>query len=130
MALTPEREAELRAEMEEAGVLSPNLPRPKVVVRDDRVKRDADVHVSRADPNAVDGDRVVEVRVDFARQFAAALVSEAQRTLGVDEGWVDGRRVVRGYWTLVDGKPCYVEVEKSSNRVVSEYNPLSPERVP
>jgi hypothetical protein len=40
------------------------LPRPKVVTRDDLgTIRDADVHVSRADPNTASGqDKVVEVR--------------------------------------------------------------------
>jgi hypothetical protein len=40
------------------------LPRPKVVTRDDLgTVRDADVHVSRADPNTANGqDKVVEVR--------------------------------------------------------------------
>lgn len=40
------------------------LPRPKVVTRDDLgTVRDADVHVSRTDPNTASGqDKVVEVR--------------------------------------------------------------------
>ena len=40
------------------------LPKPKVVTRDDLgTIRDADVHVSRADPNTASGqDKVVEVR--------------------------------------------------------------------
>jgi hypothetical protein len=40
------------------------LPKPKVVTRDDLGNiRDADVHVSRADPNSASGqDKVVEVR--------------------------------------------------------------------
>ena len=44
--------------------------------------------------------------------------------LGVDEGLVNGRLALRGYWTLVDGRPRYVEVEGPANLVVSEYNPL------
>src|SRR5262249_9544166 len=132
MALTPEEEAELWVELEnEFG--RPAIPRPKVVVRDDRVKRDADVHVSRADPNAkcmaVHGDRLVEVRVKdiFGKR---PLTPEAKRVLGVDEGYVDGRLAIVGYWKLVDDKPRYVEVEKPANRVQSEYNPFSKERMP
>jgi hypothetical protein len=60
--VTPERKAEIRAKIERVlGLKSP--PRPKVVTRDGTTVRDADVHVSRVDPNvanAVDG--VVAVR--------------------------------------------------------------------
>jgi hypothetical protein len=40
------------------------MPKPKVVTRDDLgTIRDADVHVSRTDPNAADGHhRTIEVR--------------------------------------------------------------------
>ena len=125
MPITPEREAELLSRLDEAGALPP-LAKPKVVVRDDVVKRDANVRVSRADPNATaDNDRLVEVRVKDL--FA---VPKAQRMLGVDEALVGGRTVMKGYWTLVDGSPCYVEVEKDTNRVVSEYNPFSKDRLP
>jgi hypothetical protein len=61
-ALTPERKAEIRAIVDEIVGPTP-MPRPKVVARNDLgTVRDADVHVSRADPNAPGGDRVVEVR--------------------------------------------------------------------
>ena len=63
MPLTPERKAELWLFWED--LLGPMpMPKPKVVTRDDLgTIRDADVHVSRADPNAVDGvHRTVEVR--------------------------------------------------------------------
>lgn len=64
--ITPERKAELEAELDELFGLVPTLPKPKVITRDDRgTIRDADVHVSRADPNAAeDADRVVQVRRD------------------------------------------------------------------
>jgi hypothetical protein len=55
--------AQFLREME--GILGqPPTPRPKVVARSDLgIVRDADVHISRADPNAADGrDRTVEVR--------------------------------------------------------------------
>lgn len=50
MAVTPERKAELIAELKE--IIGPKpKDRPKVVASDAGVIRDADVHVSRADPN-------------------------------------------------------------------------------
>ena len=50
MAVTPERKAELIAQLEE--IIGPTqMPRPKVVTKDADVVRDADPHVSRADPN-------------------------------------------------------------------------------
>lgn len=67
--MTPERKAELRAEIE--AFLSPtppaepmSAPKPKVevVASEGRVIRDTDVVVSRADPNAQRGDTVVHVR--------------------------------------------------------------------
>jgi hypothetical protein len=59
--MTPERKAQLLAELEE--IVGPRpLPRPKVVTRDGATIRDADVHVSAADPNARGADRVVAVR--------------------------------------------------------------------
>src|SRR5262245_32567172 len=99
MSITREREAELLARLEKAGGLPP-LPRPKVVVRDDQVKRDADVHVSRADPNAESGDRVVKVRAEdlFGKR---SLMPEAKQVLGVDEGYVDGRLTLAGVSDLV-----------------------------
>jgi hypothetical protein len=62
--LTPERKAEIRAIVENC-VGRFRMPRPKVVTRNDvGTIRDADVHVSRADPNAKASgqDKVVEVR--------------------------------------------------------------------
>jgi hypothetical protein len=57
MALTPDKRKMILE------VLGEMLPRPKVVTRDDLgTIRDADVHVSRADPNTGGKDKVVEVR--------------------------------------------------------------------
>src|SRR5262245_16705391 len=108
MSITPEREAELLTQLEEAGGLGP-LPKPKVVARDGVVKRSAKVWVSRADPNADGSNRIVE--------------------LGVDEGFVDGRLTIVGYWTLMDGKPHYVRVERPANHVERDYNPFSKGRM-
>jgi hypothetical protein len=60
--MTPERKAEILAEIEQ--IIGPSPRRkPKVVARDDLgTVRDADVLVSRADPNAVDG-QPTEVQV-------------------------------------------------------------------
>ena len=63
MALTPERKAQLYAELDKIIGLTA-LPRPKVVTQDGVTIRDADVQVSRADPNARGADRIVEVRRD------------------------------------------------------------------
>jgi hypothetical protein len=62
MAVTPERRAELEAELDRLMGLSP--PKPKVVASDGRIVRDADVHVSPADErNSLYGTReVVSVR--------------------------------------------------------------------
>jgi hypothetical protein len=67
--MTPERKAELRAEIET--FLGP-LPTPKpaaapkpkvgIVASEGRVIRDVDVIVSRADPNAQRGDTMIHVR--------------------------------------------------------------------
>jgi hypothetical protein len=55
MAVTPERKAELIAALEE--LIGPRpMPKPKVVIRDDDIVRDADPHVSRADPNYVESE--------------------------------------------------------------------------
>ncbi len=62
MALTPEQEAEIERDVEEIIGRRP-LPKPKVVARNDLGPiRDADVHVSRADPNSGGEARVVQVR--------------------------------------------------------------------
>jgi hypothetical protein len=62
MTVTPERRAELYAMFDE--IVGNRRPKPKVVARDDiGTVRDADVHVSRADPNAARGvAEVVTVR--------------------------------------------------------------------
>ena len=68
MAVTPERKAELIAALEE--LIGPKrMERPKVVIRDADVVRDADPHVSRADPNYArsDGGVVRVRRNDFVR---------------------------------------------------------------
>jgi hypothetical protein len=52
MSVDPKRVSELVALMEKALGLTPNpKPKPKVVVNEERVVRDADVRVSPADPN-------------------------------------------------------------------------------
>ena len=60
--MTPERKAEIEARLE--ALLFPKpLPKPKVVARNDLGEiRDADVHVSRADPNSSGKAEVVNVR--------------------------------------------------------------------
>jgi hypothetical protein len=70
MTITPEKFAEISARMEARKARLKPKPKPKVVVSDTRnaagrpeVIRDADVVVSRADPNARHAtDGVVEVR--------------------------------------------------------------------
>src|SRR6516165_7949986 len=66
MAVTPERKAELIAALEE--LIGPKrMERPKVVTNESGVVRDADPHVSRADPNypGSDGGVVRVRRSDF-----------------------------------------------------------------
>jgi hypothetical protein len=68
MAVTPERKAELIAALEE--LIGPRpIEKPKVVASEGDVIRDAEPHVSRADPNyARSDDGVVRVqRNDFVR---------------------------------------------------------------
>jgi hypothetical protein len=77
--MTPERKAQILRELEPI-LGPPPVPKPKVVTRSDvGTIRDADVHVSRADPNAVDGQEMkVEVRrPDWVKINMAAY--EAQR---------------------------------------------------
>ena len=64
MTVSPERTAELVAMLEKALGLTPKLkPKPKAVVDDGEVVRDADVRVSPADPNYRGSDSgVVKVR--------------------------------------------------------------------
>jgi hypothetical protein len=70
MAVSPERTAELVALLEKALGLTPRpRPKPKAVVDDGEVVRDADVRVSPSDPNYRGSDEgVVRVRrSDFVR---------------------------------------------------------------
>ena len=62
MAVTPKRKAEIIAQLEE--IMGRKLmARPKVVVKDNEIVRDAEPHVSKADPNYPNSDRgVVTVR--------------------------------------------------------------------
>jgi len=63
----------------------PPMPKPKVVVRDDLgTVRDADVHVSRADPNADGTDKVVPVR---RPDWVTINFAEYERQREVDEAW-------------------------------------------
>jgi hypothetical protein len=65
------------------------LPRPKVVTRDDLgTIRDADVHVSRADPNTASGqDKVVEVRrPDYAPSTSPSGSASKKRSGRNDSG--------------------------------------------
>jgi hypothetical protein len=64
MAVSPERTAELVALLEKALGLTPRpKPKPKAVVDDGEVVRDADVRVSPTDPNYRGSDEgVVRVR--------------------------------------------------------------------
>jgi hypothetical protein len=81
------RKAAVWAELDE--MFGKRPAKPKAVVADGVAVRDADVRVSRADPNAVEGtDRVVEVRrvdwvtVDmeaYERQQAQRAAERAQR---------------------------------------------------
>jgi len=70
MAVSPERTAELVALLEKALGLTPRpRPKPKFVVNEEEVVRDADVRVSPSDPNYRGSDEgVVKVRrSDFVR---------------------------------------------------------------
>jgi hypothetical protein len=85
MAITPERLAEIKADLEETlGPLNPQL-KPKVVTKNAEEVRDADVHVSRADKNAKKGvDEVVQVRrADWVMVDMAAY--EAQQKWKAEE---------------------------------------------
>jgi hypothetical protein len=92
--MTPERKAEVDAEAERIleEVLGPlPMPKPNVVTRDDLgTVRDADVHVSRADPNADGTDKVVPVRRPdwVAINYAAYEAQRADKA-----AW---RRYIRG----------------------------------
>jgi hypothetical protein len=61
MTVTPERKAELIAQLEE--IIGHKRIRPKVVASETNVVRDADVKVSKADPNYAKSEKgVVRVR--------------------------------------------------------------------
>ncbi len=60
MALTQQQRAEIKAAFKK--IKSKPLPKPKVVADDLGPIRDADVHVSRVDPNGQGQARVVQVR--------------------------------------------------------------------
>ena len=63
MAISPEREAELSAVAKEfLRDYYHTVPKPKAVVVEDQVVRDADVEVSKADKNCTSEDKVVRVR--------------------------------------------------------------------
>lgn len=79
--MTAARNAELFAELEKLTGLKPKpvaLPKPQVVVERGEVVRDAEVAVSRSDPNAANANgagivQVQRVRINMAaaeRQFA------------------------------------------------------------
>ena len=79
MTVTPERKAELIAALEELIGPTP-APKPKVVTRDADVIRDADPHVSRADPNYPKSDQgVVSVRRSDFVTIRMDLWEEQQR---------------------------------------------------
>src|SRR5262245_13745633 len=79
MSVTPERKAELIAQLEE--IIGPTkMPKPKVVTRDADVVRDADPHVSTADPNYAGSDGgVVRVRRKDFVTINMGLWEEQQR---------------------------------------------------
>jgi hypothetical protein len=81
MTVTPERKAELIAALEE--LIGPKrMERPKVVTRDADVVRDAEPHVSRADPNYArsEGGVVRVRRSDFVRINISVGSSTARET--------------------------------------------------
>jgi hypothetical protein len=103
MAVTPERKAELIAQLEE--IIGPTpMERPKVVTRDSEVIRDADPHVSKADPNypgsnegvvRVRRNDFVTIRMDlWEAQMAERQEARRQRRL------LDPYRL--GHWGSVD----------------------------
>jgi hypothetical protein len=63
MSVSPEKQAEINAEVEEffRDFYGERSPKPKAVVVKDQIVRDADVPVSRIDPNRSD-DMFVRVR--------------------------------------------------------------------
>jgi hypothetical protein len=72
MAVSPERVAEIVALLEQALGLPPKLkPKPKVVTSEAKVVRDADVLVSKSDPNYPGSD---EGKIPKVWLFAPACV--------------------------------------------------------
>ena len=81
MAVSPERTAELVALLEKALGLTPRpRPKPKAVVDDGEVVRDADVRVSPSDPNYRGSDEgIVRVRRRDFVTINMELYEEQQR---------------------------------------------------
>jgi hypothetical protein len=112
--MTPERKAELWAKFDREW--GPRKPRPKVVVRDDVVRRDADVHVSRGDPNAAGTARQVPVRAP----------DPGFLDIGVE---TNIRGDVVAYGTTVNGEPRWVELGRDTRVAECEYDPFSKDRM-
>ena len=83
MAVTPERKAELIAELEE--IIGHRMSKPKVVASETNVVRDADVKVSKADPNYPKSEEgVVRVRRNDFVTVRIDLWEEQQRQKAED----------------------------------------------
>lgn len=84
MSLSLERKAEIKAALDEI-FGPPPKPRLKAVTREGAVIRDADVLVSRSDPNAQGADQVVAVRredwvaIDMPRAMEQWEARQAER---------------------------------------------------
>jgi hypothetical protein len=103
MTVTPERKAELIAALEE--LIGPKrMERPKVIANEGDVVRDADPHVSRADPNypASDGGVVRVRRSDFVKinMELYEAQQEAKREERRHRRLLDPYRL--GHWDSVD----------------------------
>ena len=82
MTLSPEQKKKLWAKLDK--IVGPKpLPKPKVVTQDGFVIRDAEVHVSQADPNAKPEDEIVFVRRD---DFVTVNMVEYERQQAEREG--------------------------------------------
>lgn len=79
MAITPEREAEIWAELDAEFGTGPRQARPKVVVAEGRSVRDADVVVSRADPNWPQAEAGVVAVRRSAERWVTINQAEAER---------------------------------------------------
>jgi hypothetical protein len=103
MTVTPERKAELIAALEELIGPTP-VEKPKVVTRDSEVIRDADPHVSKADPNYREDDGgVVRVRRnDFVRinMELYEAQQQAKREDRLERRRLDPYRL--GHWGPID----------------------------